>query len=278
VDELPLERLRRGEPALHGYEFQLTLPEGPPRTILVNAGPLRDAAGNFAGAVLSGFDITERKAAERRLAEYTARLARFHAACSQCRRKAGGGARLRDELDQLLTAVRLNLRRCVALARRAQAGVRDGLAARTAIGEMRALSTRLRQRSRRLGLRLRCARISSAAACAELGSADIRLRSAGWTRHGDGASASCRRPRVTSCAMPGGRLAVLQVVDGALVLSVTTTERVRSGGRGCARPAGERGAVRNGGGRSSPAVGSEKTAPGRGTEVRVLFPLAEDAR
>ena len=73
-EELPLERLRRGEPALHNYEFQLVVQGAAPRTILVNAGPLRDAAGNFAGSVLTGVDITERKAAERRLAEYSARL------------------------------------------------------------------------------------------------------------------------------------------------------------------------------------------------------------
>jgi signal transduction histidine kinase len=78
------------------------------------------------------------------------------------------------------------------------------------------------------------------------------------------------------------RLAVaLRVVDGALVLSV------RDDGNGFDLATAARRAAR---GESAGLSGMEEraqlaggrlemnTAPGRGTEVRVLFPLAEDAR
>ena len=67
LEDHPFARLARGEPALRDYEYQVAPLQGQPRLILTNAAPLRDAAGNFDGIVATWSDITDRKAAERRL-------------------------------------------------------------------------------------------------------------------------------------------------------------------------------------------------------------------
>ncbi len=292
VDELPLERLRRGEPALHGYEFQLVLPEGPPRTILINAGPLRDAAGNFTGVVLSGFDITERKAAERRLAEYSARLGTLsrRMLTVQEEERRAVARELHDELGQVLTAVRLNLQTLRRRSRDPELGpvFEDGLALlETAIAEVRALSTRLRPTilddlGLEAALRSHLER-SRVRADLEL-DADIRLPQ---RRLDPAVETACFRivqEAMTNVVRHAGasRLAVaLGVVDGALVLSV------RDDGSGFDLAAAARRAAR---GESAGLSGMEEraqlaggrlemnSAPGRGTEVRALFPLAEDVR
>jgi PAS domain S-box-containing protein len=288
VDELPLERLRRGEPALHGVEFQLTLPEGPPRTILINAGPLRDAAGNFAGAVLSGADITERKAAERRLAEYTARLgtlSRRVLAVQEEERRAVA-RELHDELGQVLTAVRLNLQTLRRRSRDPELGpvFEDGLALlETAIAEVRALSMRLRPTILDdLGLEAALrSHLERSRVRAEL-ELDTAI-SLPQKRLDTAVETACFRivqEAMTNVVRHAGatRLAVsVQAIDGELVLSV------RDDGRGFDPAAAAQRAAR---GESAGLSGMEEraqlaggrleihAAPGRGTEVRAVFPLA----
>jgi PAS domain S-box-containing protein len=292
VDELPLERLRRGEPALHAYEFQLVLPEGQPRTILINAGPLRDAAGNFAGVVLSGFDITERKAAERRLAEYSARLGTLsrRMLTVQEEERRAVARELHDELGQVLTAVRLNLQTLRRRSRDPELGpvFEDGLALlETAIAEVRALSMRLRPAILDdLGLEAALrSHLERRSVRAELElDTDIRLPQ---RRLDPAVETACFRivqEAMTNAVRHAGarRLAVtLRVADGALVLAV------RDDGQGFDLAAAARRAAR---GESAGLSGMEEraqlaggrlemnTAPGRGTEVRVVFPRAEDAR
>ena len=293
VDELPLERLRRGEPALHGYELQLVLPAGgPPRTLLINAAPLRDAVGNFAGAVLSGFDITERKAAERRLADYSARLGTLsrRVLTVQEEERRAVARELHDELGQVLTAVRLNLQTLRRRSADATLGpvFEDGLALlETAIAEVRALSTRLRPTILDdLGLEAALrSHLERSSVRAELAlDTDIRLPG---RRLDPAVETACFR--IVQEAMTNAlrhaeasHLAVaLRVVTGELVLSV------RDDGRGFDLAAAAGRAAR---GESAGLSGMEEraqlaggrlemnTAPGRGTEVRALFPLAEEAR
>ncbi|MGE5791174.1 MAG: PAS domain S-box protein, partial [Bacteroidota bacterium] len=292
VDELPLERLRRGEPALHGYEFQLVLPSGPTRTILINAGPLRDAAGNFTGAVLTGFDITERKAAERRLAEYSARLGTLsrRVLTVQEEERRAVARELHDELGQVLTAVRLNLQTLRRRSRDPELGpvFEDGLALlETAIAEVRALSTRLRPTILDdLGLEAALrSHLERRSVRAELElDTDIRLPQ---RRLDPAVETACFRivqEAMTNAVRHAGasRLAVsLRVEDGALVLAV------RDDGQGFDPASAARRAAR---GESAGLSGMEEraqlaggrlemnTAPGRGTEVRVVFPLAEATR
>ncbi len=292
VEELPLERLRRGESALHGYELQLVLPGGVSRTILLNAGPLRDAAGKFTGVVLSGFDITERKAAERRLAEYSARLgtlSRRVLAVQEDERRAVA-RELHDELGQVLTAVRLNLQTLRRRAAQPQLGAvfEDSLMLlESAIAEVRALSTRLRPTilddlGLEAALRSHLQR-SSVRAELEL-DADIRLPQ---RRLDPAVETACFRivQEAMTNAMrhaAASRLAVaLRVVNGELVLSV------RDDGQGFDLAAAAARAAR---GESAGLSGMEEraqlaggrlemdTAPGQGTEVRALFPLAEEPR
>jgi PAS domain S-box-containing protein len=292
VDELPLERLRRGEPTLHACEIQLVLPEGPTRTILINAGPLRDAAGNFAGAVLTGFDITERKAAERRLAEYSARLGTLsrRVLTVQEEERRAVARELHDELGQVLTAVRLNLQTLRRRSRDPELGpvFEDGLALlESAIAEVRSLSTRLRPTILDdLGLEAALrSHLERRSVRAELElDTDIRLPQ---RRLDPAVETACFRivqEAMTNAVRHAGasRLAVtLRVEDGALVLAV------RDDGHGFDPAAAARRAAR---GESAGLSGMEEraqlaggrlemsTAPGRGTEVRVVFPLAEGAR
>ncbi|MET0680477.1 MAG: PAS domain-containing protein, partial [Burkholderiales bacterium] len=66
----PFERLARGEPSIRDFEFLVVPPNGgAPRRVSFNAVPLHDAAGNFDGVVITGVDVTERRSAERRLAD-----------------------------------------------------------------------------------------------------------------------------------------------------------------------------------------------------------------
>jgi PAS domain S-box-containing protein len=290
VDELPLERLRRGEPALHGYELQLVLPEGMSRTILLNAGPLRDATGKFTGVVLSGFDITERKAAERRLAEYSARLGTLsrRVLTVQEEERRAVARELHDELGQVLTAVRLNLQTLRRRAAQPELGpvFDDSLTLlESAIAEVRALSTRLRPTILDdLGLEAALrSHLQRSSGRAELKlDADIRLPQ---RRLDPAVETACFRivqEAMTNAMRHAGakRLAVtLQVVNGELVLSV------RDDGQGFDLAAAAGRAVR---GESAGLSGMEEraqlaggrlemnTAPGHGTEVRALFPLAEE--
>jgi PAS domain S-box-containing protein len=149
ITDHPFERLRRGEPPMRDYEFQLVQPGGQVRTVLANAAPLHDAAGDFDGVVATCVDITERKQAEQRVAEYSARVAALsrRVLTVQEEERRAVARELHDELGQVLTAVKVNLQ---ALGRQSGRGgfgpsFDDSLALLDgAIAEVRAISTRLR--------------------------------------------------------------------------------------------------------------------------------------
>jgi PAS domain S-box-containing protein len=291
VEDLPLERLRRGEPALHGVEFQLTLPDGRTKTILINAAPLRDAAGSFAGAVLSGFDITDRKAAERRLAEYTARLGTLsrRVLTVQEEERRAVARELHDELGQVLTAVRLNLQTLRRRSRDPELGpaFEDALMAlETAIAEVRALSTRLRPTLLDdLGL--------EAALRSHLERSRVRadldldtVISLPHRRLDPAVETACFRivqEAMTNVVRHAGahRLAVsVQTANGELVLSVRDDGRGFDPAAAAARAARGESAGLSGMEERAQLAGGRleiRAAPGRGTEVRAVFPLAGEA-
>src|SRR5262245_38554455 len=60
--------LESGEPLIDHEELALDKLSGTNRVILTSKVPLRDAQGNITGIVGTGFDITDRKAAESRVA------------------------------------------------------------------------------------------------------------------------------------------------------------------------------------------------------------------
>jgi PAS domain S-box-containing protein len=60
--------IRSGEPLLDLEEVAYDKTRGMNRVILTSKVPLRDAAGNLTGVVGTGYDITDRKAAEERMA------------------------------------------------------------------------------------------------------------------------------------------------------------------------------------------------------------------
>jgi PAS domain S-box-containing protein len=149
VADHPFARLRRGEPLVRDCELQLVSPAGRARTVLASAVPLRDAAGDFDGAVLSAVDITERKRAERRIAEYSERLAALsrRVLMVQEEERRAVARELHDELGQVLTAVKVNLQALRRQSAPAQfgPGFDDSLALLDgAIAEVRAIATRLR--------------------------------------------------------------------------------------------------------------------------------------
>jgi PAS domain S-box-containing protein len=291
IEDHPFERLRRGEAPMRGYEFQLVQPGGQARTVVANAAPLRDAAGNFDGVVATCVDITERKAAEARIAEYSARLAALsrRVFTVQEEERRAVARELHDELGQVLTAVRLNLQ---TLRRRSRDPelrpvFEDGLALlETAIAEVRALSTRLRPTILDdLGLEAALrSHLERSRARAELElDTDITLP---HKRLDPAVETACFRivqEAMTNVVRHAGahRLAVaLRAVDGELVLSV------RDDGHGFDPAAAAQRAAR---GESAGLSGMEEraqlaggrleidAAPGRGTEVRAVFPLAEAA-
>jgi signal transduction histidine kinase len=197
---------------------------------------------------------------------------------------------LHDELGQVLTAVRLNLQTIRRRSREPELGpvFDDGLALlETAIAEVRALSTRLRPTilddlGLEAALRSHLER-SRARADLEL-DADIQLAQ---RRLDPAVETACFR--IVQEAMTNAlrhaaasRLAVaLRAVAGELVLSV------RDDGKGFDLVAAAARAAR---GESAGLSGMEEraqlaggrlemnTAPGRGTEVRAVFPLAEEAQ
>lgn len=65
-DELPLARAMRGE-RIRGEEIIIAPHGAPPRSVIVNATPMRDRNGNSFGAVATAHDITSRREAEARL-------------------------------------------------------------------------------------------------------------------------------------------------------------------------------------------------------------------
>ena len=60
--------IRSGEPLINCVEVAFDKTRGMNRTILTSKVPLRDENGNLTGIVGTGFDITDRKAADERLA------------------------------------------------------------------------------------------------------------------------------------------------------------------------------------------------------------------
>jgi PAS domain S-box-containing protein len=290
IGDHPFERLRRGEPPIRGYEFQLVPPNGPPRQVLANAAPLRGPAGEFDGVVATCVDITERKAAERRVAEYSARLAALsrRVLTVQEEERRAVARELHDELGQVLTAVKVNLQALRRQAAPAELGPRfeDSLALLDgAIGEVRAIATRLRPTALDdLGLE---AALTShlerirARAPVEL-TADIRLPR---RRLDPAVETACFRivqEAVTNAlrhARAKGLRVGLGAEDGELVLSV------RDDGQGFDLGAATWRAAQ---GESAGLSGMEErarlaggwleidTGPGRGTEVRAVFRLAGD--
>jgi PAS domain S-box-containing protein len=291
LEDHPFERLRRGETALRDYEYQVVPPRGRPRTILTNAAPLRDAAGNFAGIVATWADITERKNAERRLAEYSARLAALsrRVLTVQEEERRAVARELHDELGQVLTAVKVNLQ---ALRRQSApaafgSSFEDSLALLDgAIAEVRAISTRLRPAvlddlGLEAALRSHLERIRARTAM-EL-AADIRLPQRRLDAAVETACFRIVQEAVTNAlrhARADGLRVELGVESGELVLAV------RDDGQGFDLAAATRRAAQ---GESAGLSGMEerarlaggrlevRTAPGRGTEVRALFRLAEAA-
>ncbi len=67
-DQLPMQRAGRGEEVMD-YEFEWRFPDGESRSLYGNATPLRDEAGNVAGAVAAFINVTGRKRAEEALRE-----------------------------------------------------------------------------------------------------------------------------------------------------------------------------------------------------------------
>ncbi len=72
-DWLPMQRAGRGEEVMD-YEFEWRFPDGERLSLYGNATPLRDEAGNIAGAVAAFINVTERKRAEEALRESEERL------------------------------------------------------------------------------------------------------------------------------------------------------------------------------------------------------------
>ena len=70
----PFERLRSGEAEVRGLVVAIERPDAQRRVVSLNAFPLHDDAGGFAGAVITCNDITERHRAEQALADSRARL------------------------------------------------------------------------------------------------------------------------------------------------------------------------------------------------------------
>ena len=60
--------IKSGKPLIDHEEIAFDKTRGMDRVILTSKVPLRDAAGNLTGIVGTGFDITDRKAAEERMA------------------------------------------------------------------------------------------------------------------------------------------------------------------------------------------------------------------
>jgi PAS domain S-box-containing protein len=85
--DLPLTRaVRRGEVST-GEEWLLRRPDGSAITILTNAGPIRDADGSITGGVIAWRDISEMKAAERRLRESETRMRELYEAAEEAARQ-----------------------------------------------------------------------------------------------------------------------------------------------------------------------------------------------
>ncbi|HEV8371001.1 MAG TPA: PAS domain S-box protein [Pyrinomonadaceae bacterium] len=102
VERLMKERL--GDGACTSFEYRILRPDGSVRWIRSRSFPIRDAEGRPYRIAGVAEDITERKAAETALREYSRRLLdaqeseRMHIA-----------RELHDEIGQVLTAVRMNL-------------------------------------------------------------------------------------------------------------------------------------------------------------------------
>ncbi|WP_187829952.1 ATP-binding protein [Siccirubricoccus phaeus] len=78
LETLPLVRAARGE-EVRGDEQEIRFADGaPPVVLLCHAMPLRDAAGELAGAVCAAVDITDRRRAEEALREETRTLEVLH--------------------------------------------------------------------------------------------------------------------------------------------------------------------------------------------------------
>ncbi len=64
TEETPLERLRRGEERVIGWEVDILLPDGRRHSLDLNSVARRDAEGTFSGMISTFSDVTARKSAE----------------------------------------------------------------------------------------------------------------------------------------------------------------------------------------------------------------------
>jgi PAS domain S-box-containing protein len=85
--DLPLTRAVVGGEVSTGEEWLLRRPDGSDITILTNAGPIRDTDGSITGGVIAWRDISEMKAAERRLRESETRMRELYEAAEEAARQ-----------------------------------------------------------------------------------------------------------------------------------------------------------------------------------------------
>ncbi|HXG57930.1 MAG TPA: PAS domain S-box protein, partial [Thermoanaerobaculia bacterium] len=104
-----IERAARGESIR--YDEQLAIPGREPFWIDMSIQPLRDEEGKVAFLVPSGLVIDERKRAERKLEETSARLRALFARVEQVREeeRIAVSRQIHDDLGQLLTSLKMDV-------------------------------------------------------------------------------------------------------------------------------------------------------------------------
>ena len=109
--ESPMAEVLRTGVAVRNRELSIGRPDGTQVPVLANVVPLRDPEGGIIGAVCCLQDITERKAAEQRLKEYSDRLQFLSRKLieSQETERRHIARELHDEVGQSLTVAEMNL-------------------------------------------------------------------------------------------------------------------------------------------------------------------------
>jgi PAS domain S-box-containing protein len=99
-NDLPVQRAARGE-LVRNFEEQVIFADGGSLSLLGNATPLRDAAGQVRGAVAAFIDITARKAAERDLRQLNETLEQRIAEALAERAKVEDALRQSQKLESM---------------------------------------------------------------------------------------------------------------------------------------------------------------------------------